>query len=306
MQKSVVTIGNFDGVHAAHRHLFRCVLEAASENGLRAVVLTFDPHPAHVVAPEKAPRLLTTMEERCGLIRAAGIEEIVVLPFEAEIACLSPREFAERVLTGRLAAAIVIVGENFRFGHRQTGDTTTLHELGRELGFETRIISSVKRRGQVVSSSSVRRFIEAGKVTMAARFLERPHSLSGDVVPGEGIGAKQTVPTLNLETRAQVLPARGVYITQTRDLDDSRRWNSITNVGYRPTFNGHALSIETFLLEPLTGSSPRHIQVEFCRRVRDERKFDSADELKAQILRDVGRAQTFFHRMARATKSNRK
>jgi riboflavin kinase/FMN adenylyltransferase len=302
MRKSVVTIGNFDGAHAAHRHLFRCVLEAARESDLRPVVLTFDPHPAHVVAPEKAPRLLTTMEERCALIRAAGIEEILVLPFEAEIACLSPREFAERVLIGRLAAAMVIVGENFRFGHRQTGDTMTLDELGRELGYETRIISSVKRRGQVVSSSSVRRFIEAGNVTMAARLLERPHSLSGNVVQGEGIGSKQTVPTLNLETRAQVLPARGVYITRTRDLDDGRRWNSITNVGYRPTFNGHALSIETFLLETLIGPSPVHIQVEFCRRVRDERKFDSADELKAQILRDVGRAQTFFRRLSGGTK----
>ena len=298
MQKSAVTIGNFDGVHVAHRELFRCVIEAARENGLRPLVLTFDPHPASVVKPDKAPRLLTTMEERRALIREAGIEDVVVLPFAAEIARLSPQEFVERVLIERLQARIVVVGDNFHFGHRQSGDTKTLTELGQRFGFETRIVGAVKRRGHMVSSSSVRRLVEAGNVALAARLLERPYSLAGDVVPGEGIGSKQTVPTLNLQTKAEALPARGVYITRTRDLDDGRRWNSITNVGYRPTFDGHTLSIETFLLQPLKEPSPKHIQVEFCRRVRDERKFDSPEELKAQILRDVGRAQAFFRRLA--------
>jgi riboflavin kinase/FMN adenylyltransferase len=304
MQKSAVTIGNFDGVHAAHRQLFRCVIDAARENGLRPVVLTFDPHPSSVVAPEKAPRLLTTMEERRALIHEQGIEEVVVLPFAAEIARLSPQEFVERVLVQRLEARVVVVGDNFHFGHRQSGDTNTLMELGQRFGFETRILGAVKRRGQMVSSSSVRRLIEAGNVGLAARLLDRPYSLAGDVVAGEGIGSKQTVPTLNLHTRAQVLPARGVYITRTRDLDDGRRWNSITNVGYRPTFDGHTLSIETFLLQPLEGSSPRHIQVGFCRWIRDERKFESAEKLKAQILRDVRCALAFFRRLARWTKAD--
>jgi riboflavin kinase/FMN adenylyltransferase len=303
MQKSAVTIGNFDGVHVAHRELFRCVIDAARENGLRPVVLTFDPHPASVVKPDKAPRLLTTMEERCALIREAGIEDVVVLPFAAEIARLSPQEFVERVLIERLQARIVVVGYNFHFGHRQAGDTKTLTELGQRFGFETRILGAVKRRGHMVSSSSVRRLVEAGNVALAARLLERPYALAGEIVPGEGVGSKQTVPTLNLQTKAQVLPARGVYITRTRDLDDGRRWNSVTNVGYRPTFDGHTLSIETFLLQPLDGRSPKHIQVEFCRRVRDERKFDSPEELKAQILRDVNRAQAFFRRLAGCTRA---
>jgi riboflavin kinase/FMN adenylyltransferase len=170
-------------------------------------------------------------------------------------------------------------------------------ELGARFGFETRVVEAVHRRGRVVSSSSVRRLIEAGNVGLAARLLGRAYSLAGDVVAGEGIGSKQTVPTLNLDTRAQVLPGRGVYITRTRDLDDGRRWNSITNVGYRPTFQGHTLTIETFLLQGLEGPSPRHIRVDFCCRVRDERKFESAEDLKAQILRDVSRAQAFFRRL---------
>ncbi len=142
---------------------------------------------------------------------------------------------------------MVVVGENFHFGYQQAGNIKTLMELGARFGFETRVVEAVHRRGRVVSSSSVRRLIEAGNVARAARLLDRPYSLVGDVVAGEGIGSKQTVPTLNLHTLAQVLPGRGVYITRTRDLDNGRRWNSITNVGYRPTFQGHTLTIETFL-----------------------------------------------------------
>jgi riboflavin kinase/FMN adenylyltransferase len=135
-------------------------------------------------------------------------------------------------------------------------------------------------------------------VSTAARLLQRPHAISGDIVKGHGIGSKQTVPTLNLQTDAQVIPAQGVYITRTSDLGSDRRWNSITNIGYRPTFgNDDALSIETFLLDPLEGATPDRIRLEFLRRVREERKFESPEALKAQILRDVSRAKTFFRRV---------
>jgi riboflavin kinase/FMN adenylyltransferase len=156
----------------------------------------------------------------------------------------------------------------------------------------------VKCRGRVVSSSQVRRSIECGDVALACRFLNRPYAIAGDVVTGHGIGSKQTVPTLNLRWTAEVLPRAGVYITRTHE---SQAWNSITNVGYRPTFANAdpELSIETFLLDPLDGSAPRQIRVEFLRRVREERKFDSPEALKAQILKDVGRAQAFFRRSKR-------
>ena len=293
-----VTIGNFDGVHLAHRQLLRLAAEAAAGAGVRPAVLTFDPHPSCVVAPERAPRLLTSLDERCELIQGEGIEHILIQPFTTDMAQLTPEEFAMRFLREGLGARCVIVGENFRFGCKQAGDTHTLTELGSRLGFEVRLLKTVEWRGRRVSSGEVRKLLAAGEVGIAGRLLERPYAISGDIVSGHGIGSKQTVPTLNLRTAAQVIPAGGVYITRTSEIDGPRRWNSITNIGYRPTFdNDDTLSIETFLLDPLAGGTPQRIRLEFLRRVREERKFESPEVLKAQILRDVGRAQTFFRRM---------
>jgi len=302
MTGTVVTIGNFDGVHAGHRQLCRQVVAAAQERGLRTAALTFYPHPLTVVAPARAPKLLTTIEEREALIREQGIEEVVVLPFTKDLARVTPEDFVERVLVGQLGARLVLVGSNFRFGHKHAGDACLLAELGKRHGYETRIVDVVKIRGRIVSSSGVRELIERGDVAMAGRMLERPHWLGGEVVSGHGIGSKQTVPTLNLRTEHEVLPASGVYITRTKDLDSARCWNSITNVGFRPTFNGDAMTIETFLLDPLTGESPKRIRVKFLRRVRDERKFENSEALKGQIFRDVSRAQAFFRRLARWTR----
>lgn len=297
MNGSVVTIGNFDGVHAGHRQLLRRVIELGRVHGLKPAVLTFDPHPTRVVAPHRAPRLLTSIEERIALIREQGIEEVVVLPFTVEVAQLTPLEFVERIVVGRLRARIAMVGDNFRFGHKQAGDIRTLSELGLRYGFETGIVDAVRRRGRVVSSSEIRKLIEEGNVAMAGRLLERGYALSGNVVSGQGIGSRQTVPTLNLRTPAEVIPAKGVYITCARDLETGARWDSISNVGTRPTFGGGSLTIETFLLSPFDGAAPARLAVEFLRRVREERKFENAESLKRQILRDVGRAQTFFRRL---------
>jgi riboflavin kinase/FMN adenylyltransferase len=295
-----LTIGNFDGLHRAHRQLLRTTIEAAGRAGLQPALLMFDPHPTCVVAPERAPRLLTSIEERCGLIQEAGIQQILIQPFTAELARLTPEEFATRFLRDGLGAKVVVVGENFRFGHKQVGDSEVLSDLGAQLGFETFLLESVHWRGVRVSSGEVRKRVIAGDVGIACRLLERPYSMAGDVVSGHGIGSKQTVPTLNLRTEAQVIPARGVYMTQTMDLLDGRRWNSITNVGYRPTFgNEEALSIETFLLDPLEGASPKRIRVEFLRRVRDERKFDTPELLKAQIFHDVAQTKAYFRRLSR-------
>ena len=295
-----LTIGNFDGVHRAHRRLLRAALEAAHSAGLRPAVLIFDPHPSCVVAPERAPRLLTSPEERCELIRGEGIENVLIQPFTLELSRLTPEEFAMRFLRDGLGAKCVIVGENFRFGCKQAGDTQMLQELGARLGFEVRLLQTVRWRGR--SSGEVRKLVAMGDVSVAGRLLERPYAISGEIVRGHGIGSKQTVPTLNLRTEAQVLPARGVYITRTTDLDAARRWNSITNIGYRPTFgdtcgSDETLSIETFLLDPLEGATPERIRLEFLRRVRDERKFESPEALKEQILRDVGRAKAYFRRV---------
>jgi riboflavin kinase/FMN adenylyltransferase len=173
-----------------------------------------------------------------------------------------------------------------------------LQELGVRLGFEVKLIETVRWRGRKVSSGEVRKLIAAGEVGIAGRLLERPYAISGEIVHGHGIGSRQTVPTLNLRTGAQVIPASGVYITRTQEPGGARQWNSITNVGYRPTFgNDDVLTIETFLLDPLEGAAPERIRLEFLRRVRDERKFESPEALKAQILRDVERAKAYFRRV---------
>jgi riboflavin kinase/FMN adenylyltransferase len=299
---SVLTIGKFDGVHAGHAHLLRQVVALAAQHGLAPSVLTFDPHPVCVLAPERAPKPLASVEERCARMRELGIEQIFVLRFTREIAQLSPEEFVAQYLQKVMRTRFVLVGQNFRFGYRQAGDPATLTELGLRYGFETRLVDPVKWRGLVISTSEVRSRIEAGEVSLAGRLLERPYALSGEVVAGHGVGAKQTVPTLNLHTQAEVLPRNGVYVTRTHDLETSRRWNSITNIGVRPTFDGEALTIETFLLDPFDGLTPSRIRVEFLRRIRDERKFESPEALKRQILHDAARAQAYFRRLSRWVK----
>ena len=294
---SALTIGNFDGVHAGHRVLLRRAAELAKAHDWQPSVLTFDPHPTRVVAPARAPRLLTPVDERLLLMRDTGITQVLVLPFTLDVAKLTPEEFVSQILVHALKARVVVVGDNFRFGSRQAGDMTKLKALGEVHGFTVEGAGEVSRRGRIVSSTEVRKLLGAGNIAMANRLLERPFALEGEVVTGDGVGRSKTVPTLNLSTTAEVLPAVGVYITRTSDLDSAdRRWDSITNVGYRPTFQGTQLSIETFLLTSFDGVDPKGIRVEFLRRVREERKFDSPAELKAQIMRDAGVAQRYFRR----------
>jgi riboflavin kinase / FMN adenylyltransferase len=303
MRDSVLTIGKFDGVHAGHAYLLAQVASLAVERGLEPAVMTFDPHPVCVIAPGHAPRPLISLEERCAKIRELGIERIFILPFTLEISRLSPEEFVSRYVRDQMRARVVMVGRDFRFGYKQAGDHGVLAALGEDQaqgrGFETRLVEAVKLRGLIVSASEIRRRIKAGEVSLAGRLLGRPYSIAGEVVAGQGIGSRQTVPTLNLHTSAEVLPRDGVYITRTHDLDGSGAWNSITNIGMRPTFDGHTRTIETFLLDPLKGAGPLRIRVEFLRRVREERKFETPEALKAQILRDVARANAYFRRVAR-------
>jgi riboflavin kinase/FMN adenylyltransferase len=297
---SALSIGNFDGVHIGHRRIMRRVKQIAQERGWKPSVLMFDPHPARVVAPQRAPRLMMPPARRAALMAEEGIEQALILPFTMDVARLTPEEFARRIVVGRLGARAVLVGDNFRFGHNHAGNVETLRELGGRLGFETEIVSAVSRRGKPVSSSAIRALLDAGRVALAARWLGRPYALAGEVVAGRGVGSRQTVPTLNLANPAELVPRTGVYVTRTHDLEAARVWDSITNIGYRPTFGESAqLTIETFLLDRLTGDTPRRISVEFLWRVREERKFSSPEALKARILRDATAARRYFARAGR-------
>lgn len=300
---TAVTIGNFDGVHIGHRRLMEEAAAAGHAMGIVAGVLTFDPHPATIVAPHRAGKLISTQSERCSIMAREGMDFVLILPFTKLISLWTPEKFVEKVLVESLHAKLVVVGDNFHFGHNQAGNTKVLAELGKRYGFETKVVAPIKHRGTVASSSAVRKLIEAGNVSRADRILKRPYALQGEVVKGHGIGSKQTVPTLNLKPGEAVIPGTGVYITRTIDMmEENRRWKSITNVGFRPTFGGggNELSVETFLLDPFEPPTPTHIRVEFLRRVREERKFETPEALKSQILKDVSRARKFFERVKAA------
>ncbi|HUD99061.1 MAG TPA: bifunctional riboflavin kinase/FAD synthetase [Bryobacteraceae bacterium] len=292
-----LTIGNFDGVHFGHRRILRQLIALAAGRGWKSAVLTFDPHPTRIVAPDRTPTLLTSPAHRAELMREEGIQEVLILPFTAELARLSPEDFVQQLLVDRLGARAVLVGDNFRFGYRQSGNVRLLAELGARLGFETDVVPAVSWRGRIVSSSGIRSILTAGRVSLAARLLQHPYALDGGVVGGRGVGSQQTVPTLNLAPDAGLVPASGVYVTRALDLETERQWNAITNIGYRPTFGeSDRLSIETFLLDPFIGETPNRIRIEFLWRVRDERKFESPAALREQILRDVRVARNYFRR----------
>jgi riboflavin kinase/FMN adenylyltransferase len=292
-----LTIGNFDGVHYGHRRILRRLIALATERGWKSAVLTFDPHPTRVVAPERTPLLLTSPARRAELMAEEGIQEVLIQPFTAELARLSPEEFARQLLVERLGARAVLVGDNFCFGYRQSGNVRVLAELGSRLGFETGVVPAVSWRGRIVNSSGIRSLLASGRVGLAARLLQHPYALEGAVIEGRGVGSKQTVPTLNLAPDGSVIPSRGVYVTRALDLESARRWAAVTNIGYRPTFgSSDQLSIETFLLDPFSGETPHRIRLEFLWRIRDERPFESAAALKDQILRDVRVAQNYFRR----------
>jgi len=294
-----LSIGNFDGVHVGHQALFTKVREVAAARGLRSAVLTFSPHPTQVVAPHRAPKLLSTIEQRCQWIRQAGIDQVLILPFDQALASKTPEDFVQHILVETLQVKAAFIGNNFRFGHKQAGNAALLENLGVRYGFEASGVETVNWRGHLISSSEIRRLIQSGSVMKAARMLGRCYALEGSVVPGHGIGSKQTVPTLNLSTQAEVLPAQGVYVTATQCLTSLRRWRSISNIGFRPTFAGDALSVETYLLDPLEDPAPETIRVSFAHRLREERRFATPELLKLQIFRDVFRALAWHRRYSR-------
>jgi riboflavin kinase/FMN adenylyltransferase len=300
-----LTIGNFDGVHLGHRTILRRVCELARANGWKAAAMTFEPHPAEVVAPERVPRMMTTPARRSELMAEEGIEEILILPFTSEIARLTPEEFVRVIVVDRLNARAVLVGHNFRFGHKQAGDERTLFRLGEIHGFAVEALAEVKVEQWKVSSTAIRQAVKEGRMAKARRMLLKPFSLQGDVVSGKGIGSRQTVPTLNLHPDSALLPMTGVYVTRTFDRRDGRCWPSITNVGFRPTFDGESLTVETFLLAELEGNTPQQIRVEFLRRLRDERRFEHPEALKNQILLDVQKSRKFFARLSKWDNSKR-
>jgi riboflavin kinase/FMN adenylyltransferase len=298
---SVVTIGNFDGVHLAHQTLLRRVVEVARQQGALATAITFEPHPIKVLSLEHAPRLLTPLQRKAECIEATGIDLLVVLPFTRELAHRSPLEFIRTVLVKPLRAVSVHVGPNFRFGYRQSGDAEVLEELGRQEGFRVEVLPMLQVRGEQVSSTRIRQLLTEGQVHKAWRLLGRPFSSRGPIVAGLGVGRKHTVPTLNLAPIEEQLPRIGVYVTHTRLA--STRHDSVTNIGHKPTFGDHRLTVETYLLNFSGEVEESDMEIDFLYRLRDEMKFQNPAILKVQIQEDARRALKFFRLLGKFQQS---
>jgi len=297
---SVIAIGNFDGIHLGHQRVLAYCIALAKETGAVATAVTFEPPPLKILRPEVAPPRISTNRQRMEWFEALGMEAAVVLPFTMDLAKLSPEDFVHEILVRQLHVRAVVVGDNFRFGHRQAGDVKFLREMGIRNGFEVIVREPVMLKGEVVSSTRIRKLIAEGDVTHAARLLGRAFALTGEVVPGTGTGRKFTFPTLNLRADQELLPAKGVYVTRTVLDGEPSSHRSVTNVGMRPTFNGTRLTVETHLLDYSGNFSPKRIEVRFWKKLREEKKFAGAEELKAQIAKDIARANEFFAKLRRA------
>lgn len=288
----VMTIGNFDGVHRGHQAILRRVRERAAEEDALCAVLTFFPHPARVVRPDAAPLLIETLPQRLRDLEAQGAQAVLVLRFDAETARISAEDFARIFLGEAMRARGVLVGENFRFGHRQAGDVKMLSAFGEKYGFEVGIVPPVEQDGVIISSSGIRQAVREGCVEDARKMLGRPFALAGEIRPGTGVGRKLVVPTLNLETAQELLPKNGVYATEA--VVRGGVYRAATNIGTRPTFDGTRLAIESHLFGFSGELKDGPLEIRFHRRLRDEQKFSGAEELKAQVLRDVEAAGKYF------------
>jgi riboflavin kinase/FMN adenylyltransferase len=296
---SLVSVGNFDGVHRAHAHVLGEIVRRARDSAAKAVAVTFDPHPSRILRPDSVLKLLTPTPEKLRLLETTGVDAVLMLPFGRDLSLMTPRQFAERILKKKLHACEVHEGFNFRFGHKAAGDINLLAQLGRELDFDVKVYPEEQRRGEPVSSSRIRKLIGEGRVSRARHLLARPFSILGAPGRGRGLGSKYTVPTINLAPYEELVPKDGVYITWTRV--GSECFDSVTNVGNRPTFGADSFAIESHLLNfhPIELTPESEVEICFLDRVRDEIKFPSVEALREQIARDVKKARRYFHLLPR-------
>ncbi len=295
---SIVTIGNFDGVHCGHQSVIRQVVQRARERNAKAVLVTLDPHPAKVLRPDYPLRLITGLEQKLELLHATDLDAVLLLPFSQDFARTSASAFCSLILRDTLHALEVHEGEDFRFGYRGEADMRGMAELGVQFGFTTHIFAPLQRGQAVVSSSRIRKLISAGDVGKARRLLGRSFSVDSTPASGRGYGSKYAVPTVNLAPYEDLLPAHGVYVTDLRigSGDGAIHFEGVTNVGNRPTFGADSFAVETYLLRyrpfPLEEDTP--LRLTFLKRLREERKWPSTEALKEQIGLDIARAERWF------------
>ncbi len=291
---TVASIGNFDGVHCGHQHVLASVVSRARHSGAKSIAVTFDPHPLRVLRPSTAPLLITPLDQKLANLRKTGVDAVLVITFDKQFSTISPRAFANEIIAGRLRAREVHEGANFHFGHRAEGDCEKLKQFGKEFGFEVFVYPEMRLRGEAVSSSRIRQLLAGGEVNRARHLLGRPFSIVGTPAKGRGYGSRYTVPTINLAPYPELVPRNGVYVTCTRVARET--FESVTNVGTRPTFAGESFAIETHLLNfhPLDLDEGTEVEISFLKWLRPEIKWPNAEALKEQIGKDVKKAKRFF------------
>jgi riboflavin kinase / FMN adenylyltransferase len=302
----IAAIGNFDGVHCGHREILSAAVAEARARGMRSIAITFDPHPAHFLRPQDAPKLLTLLPERLKLIKMTGVDAVLVLHFDASLSRIEAKDFVRDVLVGVLRVQGIHEGANFRFGYGARAGVQELRAFGEEFGFRVQVHTAVSVRGMEISSSTVRGLIAAGDVRRARWMLGRVFGVYSTPAKGRGVGTKLLVPTVNLAPYEGLLPGNGVYVTRLNISGNNggRCFESVTNVGNRPTFEGAGFGVETHILnfEPVDLTDETPIHLEFLFRLRGEMQWPSTEALKTQIYKDVAKANHYFQ-LERATKS---
>ena len=285
----VTAIGNFDGVHIGHQMIFLRTAEIAKQNNGTSLAFTFEPHPLKIIAPERVPPLLTTFRQKMEYIEECGIDQVICADFTRQFADQHPRDFAKDILGDKLGVKEVLVGFDYAFGKGREGTVPYLKKMGEEFSFAVHVIEPIKLNGHLVGSSYVRELIEEGNVETAVEFLGRPYSIRGPVVHGYKTGQAIGFPTANIDTSKVQIPGTGVYAVYVRCQDD--RFPGVVNVGFNPTFHRDSLSVEVHIFDFYEKIYGEEIEVEFIRRIRSEKEFNSAEELVKQIEKDIQAAK---------------
>ncbi|MBU1451004.1 MAG: bifunctional riboflavin kinase/FAD synthetase [Proteobacteria bacterium] len=303
--RPVITIGNFDGVHLGHQALFAKAIERAKAVEGTALAVTFEPHPIRVLRPAVNLPLITPLDQKLELMAQSGLDITPCLRFDQDFARLSADAFVDKLLVGRLGAAEVVVGYDFAFGHKGLGDLELLCSKGEKWGFAVHVVGPVIVDGRPVSSTRVRQEVADGNMEAARRLLGRHYRVAGRVVAGHGRGGRLLgFPTANLRVSDELLPGPGVYAVMV-ELAGGRHLKGANNIGNNPTFDDGALSVETHLLDFDGDLYGQDIRLHFVERLRGEKRFDSAEELKAQIGRDIARAVEVLDPWVRAGNGQR-
>jgi len=291
--RPVLTIGNYDGIHVGHRKIIEQVKQKAKELSGTSMLMTFHPHPMSVLRPEKYTRIITPLYVKKRLIEETGIDVLIIVPFNDEFRGIEPERFIRKILIDKIGVAGIVVGYDFRFGKDGAGDIRMLRGFVEDYDLYLGVVDAVTVDGEKVGSNGIRKLIAAGDVAKAKKLLERPHMIDGVVVRGDSRGREIGFPTINLATAFELVPKEGVYITEVKI--GGRRYPSVTNIGYNPTFNhDRELTVETYILGFSEDIYGKEVYLYFHERIRPEMKFRSVGDLQTRITKDVETARKYF------------